>query len=96
MLKNRGRMGGAVIIVCLIAGWMGTPAWAADDVATMSVDELKSRLGSDGLIILDVRTDRDWRSSEFKIQGARRAAPREYGQWIADLPKDKTVVLYCA
>lgn len=96
MLKNRYRMCGAVVILYLIAGWMGTPVFAADDVATMNIDELKNRLGSDGLIILDVRTDRDWNSSESKIQGARRAPARDFGQWIADLPKDKTVVLYCA
>ncbi len=71
------------------------PALAAD-VPPMSKDELKSRLGSPNLVILDVRTGRDWSSSEFKIQGAVRASGEDFAMWSKQYPKDKTLVLYCA
>ena len=79
-------------IVCLM---VASPGFAGD-VATMDKDELKARLGSDDLIILDVRTGRDWSSSEFKVQGAQRASSSDFDNWSASLPKDKTLVLYCA
>ena len=64
-------------------------------VPTMDKDELKSMLGQETLVVLDVRTGRDWTTSEFKIKGALRA---EDGTVVAvkDYPKDHTFVLYCA
>lgn len=96
MLRNNRIVCAAIMILSGIIGLTATPAFSAGDVATMSIDELKSQLGNDQFIVLDVRTGRDWSSSEFKIQGARRTVPRDFDQWSADLPKDKTVVLYCA
>ncbi len=72
-----------------------TPAFAAD-VGMMNVDELKGMLDSDNLVILDVRTGKDWSSSEFKIPGAIRANPRDFATWGESHPKDKKIVLYCA
>ncbi len=72
-----------------------TPAVAAN-VGMMSPDELKGLLGSDNLIVLDVRTGKDWGSSEFKIPGAIRANPNEFASWGASYPKEKKIVLYCA
>ena len=71
------------------------PALAAD-VPTISKDELKAQLGSPDLVLLDVRSGRDWSSSEFKIRGAVRASGKEFGKWSQHYPKDKTLVLYCA
>jgi rhodanese-related sulfurtransferase len=64
-------------------------------VETMNKDELKALLGSEDLVILDVRTGRDWSTSEFKIQGAVRPE----GDVVAvagNYTKDHTFVLYCA
>lgn len=71
------------------------PALAAD-APTMSKEELKSRLGSPDLTILDVRSGRDWSSSEFKIQGAIRAPGEQLAVWSKHYPKDKPLILYCA
>jgi len=80
-----------VVALLVISG----PVLAAD-VPRMSVDELKAVLGNDNVIVLDVRSGRDWKSSEFKIQGAKRAEPGKVNTWAGTYPKDKTLVLYCA
>ncbi len=71
------------------------PALAAD-VPIMSKDELKAQLASDKIVILDVRSGRDWSSSEFKIKGAIRAPGKELPKWSSNYEKDKTLILYCA
>lgn len=76
-------------------GFALTPA-VSMDVGMMSVDELNGMLGSDNLIVLDVRSGKDWSSSEFKVKGAIRANPREFATWGDSHPKDKKIVLYCA
>jgi len=96
MLKTNIKPYVVILILTGIMGLMATPAFSAAEVATMSKDELKDLLGSDTLTLLDVRRGRDWSSSEFKIQGAQRADARDFKQWSANLPKDNTVVLYCA
>lgn len=80
-----------VVALLVISG----PVLAAD-VPRMSVDELKAVLGNDNVIVLDVRSGRDWKSSEFKIQGAKRAESGKINTWAGTYPKDKTLVLYCA
>ncbi len=68
----------------------------AGTAPTISKDELKSQLGSKNLVLLDVRSGRDWSSSEFKITGAIRAPGSNFATWSTLYPKDKTIVLYCA
>jgi rhodanese-related sulfurtransferase len=68
----------------------------ADTVPRMTVEQLKSRLGADDLVILDVRSGRDWSAANTLISGAVRVSPHEVGQWVDNFPKQKTYVLYCA
>lgn len=98
MLKTNIKPYVVILVLIGIMGFMAmaTTAFSAGEVATMSIDELKALLGNEKLTILDVRRGRDWSSSEFKIQEAQRADPREFEQWSANLPKDNTLVLYCA
>ena len=56
-----------LFISLFLASWT-----VAASVPTMSKDELKAELGSENLVILDVRQGRDWSTSEFKIKGALR------------------------
>ena len=79
----------ALILASLPAAWSG-------DVMMMDVDTLKNRLGNDDVVVLDVRTGRDWSSSEFKNKGARRADPKDFDTWSTSLDDQKTIVLYCA
>jgi rhodanese-related sulfurtransferase len=69
-------------------------AWSEDLI--MDKDALNSMLSGADLVVLDVRTGKDWSSSEFKIKNAVRAPVGEYKDWSASLPKDKTLVTYCA
>jgi rhodanese-related sulfurtransferase len=62
----------------------------------MTTTELKDMLGSQDLVILDVRSGRDWSTSEVKITGAVRANGDDFGSWANSYPKEKTIVLYCA
>ena len=73
----------------------GLPA-VAGDIPLMSKDELKAQLNSESLVILDVRSGRDWSSSEFKIKGAIRAPGSDIAEWSKNYKKDQALVLYCA
>jgi rhodanese-related sulfurtransferase len=81
----------AFLIVLLVAT---TPLFAAS-VPKMDKDQLKSLLGSENLVILDVRQGRDWSTSEFKIKDALRVDGGDLSV-VKTYPKDSTFVLYCA
>jgi rhodanese-related sulfurtransferase len=83
-------------LLALILGvvFTATPLLAAS-VPTVTKEELKSMLGNEEVVVLDVRAGRDWSTSEFKIEGAVRVD----GQYFSALDaysKDMTFVLYCA
>jgi rhodanese-related sulfurtransferase len=66
-------------------------------VPRMTKEELKSLLGNQGVIVLDVRITDDWKNSDSKIKGAIREDPeKDYRAWASKYPKDKTLVFYCA
>lgn len=97
-IHQGGRMKRKKIILFFLAAALLAVSGSvlAADVPRMTVDELKAALGNDNVIVLDVRSGRDWKSSEFKIQGAKRAEPGKINTWAGTYPKDKTLVLYCA
>jgi len=81
-------------LVLLFSLLLSTSAYAAS-VQIMNKDELKAKLGSDDLIVLDVRTGRDWSTSEFKVQDAIRVEGKDLS--VAEKhKKSDTFVLYCA
>ncbi|GAB6193722.1 hypothetical protein JCM39068_34730 [Desulfocastanea catecholica] len=79
------------LVILLVAT---TPLFAAS-VQKMDKDKLKSLLGSENLVILDVRQGRDWSTSAFKIKDALRVDDGDLSVAKA-YPKDNTFVLYCA
>lgn len=83
------------MLLSLLLLMVGASAFA-ETVPRMSTDELRSRLGADDLVVLDVRGSWDWNPAAIKIAGAERVEPRAVGQWLNDYPKEKTIVLYCA
>ena len=85
----------SLALVFMLVGSWATAAQAAD-IPRVSIDELKSMIEDDSVVVLDVRSGRDWSSSEFKIQGAKHTDPSKISAWAGDLPKDKKLVLYCA
>jgi len=72
------------------------PMAAAMDVPLITKEELKALMEKGDVVILDVRSGRDWDSSEFKIQGALRADPKNVAAWVGEHAKNKPTVLYCA
>lgn len=78
--------------VCAMAG----PAFVGDKAPRMEAKELLSKLDSPDIMIIDVRRGRDWNGSEVMIKNAVRRAYNDVESWAGSLPKDKTLVLYCA
>ena len=70
-------------------------AYAAT-VPRMSTDELNSRLGEEGLVVLDVRSAYHYGASGDKIKGSERVDAGKVSQWAANYDKEETIVLYCA
>ena len=83
-------------ILTLFVLSMGLSPSAAANVSIITKEELKAQLDNSDVIVLDVRTGGDWKSSEFKIQGAIRANPNDFNEWAEAYPKNKTLILYCA
>jgi len=83
------------LLACLIL--MFTASFAgAGDFTVINKDKLKGELTNPDVIVVDVRAAHDWDSSQWKIQGARREVPAQAVKWMAEYPKDKTIVFYCA
>jgi rhodanese-related sulfurtransferase len=66
----------------------------AEQVPRKSKEEVRERMNE--LMLLDVRSEKDWNQSHLKIQGARRETPGEESRWMEKYPKDQSYVLYCA
>ncbi len=84
------------LLACLIVIFAASLVGAAEGITLISKDQLKEELAKPGIVVIDVRAPHDWDSAQWKIEGARRESPAETGQWMANYPKDKTIVLYCA
>ncbi len=69
---------------------------SAGAVPRIAKDELKLKLGSPDLVLLDVRSHSDWGKSAEKITGAVRMDPDSVDAWSETLPRDREIVLYCA
>jgi rhodanese-related sulfurtransferase len=84
-----------LLVFIVIAVWV-TSTVNAENVPRITKEQLKGMYDNSDLLILDVRSGRDWKASEFKIQAAERAAPSEFKSWAKKYPKDISIVLYCA
>lgn len=61
---------------------------------TLTAAELQQQLFQ--VTLLDVRRAADREASPEQIPGARWNDPGAVDDWIASLPRDKPIVLYCA
>lgn len=62
----------------------------------INIEELRDLLSNEDLVLLDVRTKKDWKKSDRKIVGAVRVNPKKVESWAGNYPKEKKIVLYCA
>ena len=68
----------------------------AQDVSKITKEELRAMLENIDLVIIDIRREGHWTSSESKIKGAVREESGKAESWADKYKKDKTYVLYCA
>lgn len=68
----------------------------SQEASRITKEEVKKMLGNPEMVIIDVRQATDWNASEVKIKGAVREDPQKVSSWMANYPKDKTLVFYCA
>ena len=66
------------------------------DLPVITKEDLNAMLGKKDVVVLDVRMDVEWQSSDFKIKGAVWENATDVEIWANKYPKDKTLVLYCA
>jgi rhodanese-related sulfurtransferase len=81
----------AIILACASV----LPA-AAANVPLISKEEVRANLGSPSLLILDLRTRKQWETSPYKIPGAHWMPKDKVDLWAGNLPLNKTILLYCA
>ena len=83
-----------VLLCCFVVGSWG--AAFADSTPKMTKEDLKEKLDSPDIVIIDVRVGESWTASEVKIKNAVREDPQNVDAWMNKYAKDKTLVLYCA
>lgn len=87
-----------MVCLALCLALVASPALASAKKAAdrMTIDELKKILDDPELVIIDVRTGSDWKTSSDKIKGAVREEYKQVETWSSDYDKAKTIVLYCS
>lgn len=90
--RRAARLG---LMAALLLAVLGV-SLAAAEAQRVDKDTLKGWLGRPDVLLIDVRSPKDWAGSTQKIQGAVRQDPGKLAVWGRNLPKDKTIVLYCA
>ena len=94
MKPNHRMLYGWLVTTLVVAGLVIPSAIAG--VGLVTKEELKAMLDDPDIKVLDVRSGKDWKSSEFKIKGATHVESDTYGDWVKTYPKNKKYVLYCA
>ncbi len=70
--------------------------FAQESAPLITTEELKARLGSPDLVVIDVRGIRTGTGKERMIKGAIAEDPSTPEKWAGKYGKDKTIVVYCA
>lgn len=82
---------------CLaLLGLLAMTAMAGEELPRIAKEELKAMLGTPDVMVLDVRAEGSWKTSEAKIRSAIREMPAEVASWSGNYSKDQTLVLYCS
>ncbi len=87
------RLAGLILLFIFSSVLSHGPA-NAGNISNISIHQLKLILDNPQLVVIDARTTKAWRDSPVKIKGAVRGAPKQFGSWSRDFPRDKALVLY--
>ena len=68
----------------------------AADVERVTKEQLKEMIEETNPIIIDVRLEKHWENSPYKIKGAVRGNPKVFQSWSGTHPKTSVLILYCA
>jgi rhodanese-related sulfurtransferase len=86
----------AVGILCAFSASALITGCPGEQTSSMSKETLKGKLNDSNLIVIDVRMESAWEKCDTKITGARRENPETVSTWMANYPKEKTIVFYCS
>lgn len=72
------------------------PAKSEADTHRITVQQLKQKMdANEDIVILDVRSNNSYNTSNVKIRGAIRIDPDQIEAKLKELPKDKEIITYC-
>ncbi len=63
---------------------------------TVDRETARHWLGNLDYLFIDVRSNKEWESSQEKIERARHLDPDRISSWGKEVPKGKKLVLYCS
>jgi predicted sulfurtransferase len=67
-----------------------------DNVPRITVQELKAKMDNmENVVIIDVRTGQEYKSSKIKIKDAIRISIVQLEDRYKELPKDREIITYC-
>jgi predicted sulfurtransferase len=67
-----------------------------DSVPRITVQELKAKMDNrKNVVIIDVRTGQEYKSSKIKIKDAIRISIVQLEDRYKELPKDREIITYC-
>lgn len=83
------------LALCLSAGPASAAAKEADTtVPRITKEELQSKMGKPGVVLLDVRLQEQWETSDQILPGAVHEDQAQTKTWAAKYPKNATIILY--
>jgi hypothetical protein len=105
-VKTRARLGALMILLAFPlflgacapfgATYPAPRVVKAEEVPRIAKETVKSLLNNPGMLIIDVRTEKEWANTTQKIKGAVHQDSHAVEAWGPTLPKDKRLVLYCS
>jgi rhodanese-related sulfurtransferase len=88
--------GAVLILLAFLVSFGLASQSAAADAQRITKDGLKAMLDDPGLLIIDVRTEKEWKKADSKIKGAVWEDADEVKTWASKYPRDKSIALYCS
>ena len=62
----------------------------------ITVEDVRARLDrGEDIFFVDTRNPKAWGEAETKLPGAIRVPADQVEQHLADIPRDRTIVVYC-
>jgi hypothetical protein len=84
------------VLIGIISLSMMIPVATAgsQEVPRISKERVMEIMDQPGVVVIDVRTEGQWKTAEAKVKGADRQNPMDFA--ARRYPKNQTLVLYCA